>query len=96
MFTITGYRPYTVQRVALGANRDGRLTAIVHESTGQTSQYEEYPESLLNATRLLYASANLFTKNRLVRTDTSTPLYMRGPGEASGVYALECAMDELA
>lgn len=96
MFTITGYRPYTVQRVALGANRDGQLTAIVHEGTAQTSQYEEYTESLLNATRLLYASANLLTKYRLVRTDTSTPLYMRGPGEASGVYALECAMDELA
>lgn len=96
MFTSHGHRPYTVQRVALGAGRDGRLIAIVHEGTAQTSLYEENTESLVNATRILYASPNCITKYRLVRGNIQTPLYMRGPGESSGVFALDSAIDELA
>lgn len=96
MFTSHGHRPYTVQRVALGASRDGRLTAIVHEGYAQTSLYEENTESLLGATRMLYASPNCITKYRLVRGNIQTPLYMRGPGESSGVFALDSALDELA
>lgn len=96
MFTSHGHRPYTVQRVALGATREGRLTAIVHEGYAQTSLYEENTESLVNATRMLYASPNCLTKYRLVRGNIQTPLYMRGPGECSGVFALDSAMDELA
>jgi len=96
MFSSHGHRPYTVQRVALGATRDGRLTAIVHEGYAQTSLYEENTENLVNATRMLYASPNCITKYRLVRGNVQTPLYMRGPGECSGVFALDSAMDELA
>jgi xanthine dehydrogenase YagR molybdenum-binding subunit len=96
MFSSHGHRPYTVQRVALGASRNGQLTAIVHEGTAQTSLYEENTENLLNATRMLYASPSCITKYRLVRGNVQTPLYMRGPGEVSGVFALESAMDELA
>ncbi|HKR14886.1 MAG TPA: xanthine dehydrogenase family protein molybdopterin-binding subunit [Pyrinomonadaceae bacterium] len=96
MFTSHGHRPYTIQRVALGARRDGRLTAIVHEGYAQTSLYEENTESLLGATRMLYASPNCITKYRLVRGNVQTPLYMRGPGECSGVFALDSALDELA
>jgi len=96
MFTSHGHRPYTVQRVALGATREGKLTAIVHEGYAQTSLYEENTESLVNATRMLYASPNCITKYRLVRGNIQTPLYMRGPGECSGVFALDSAMDELA
>ena len=96
MFTSHGHRPYTVQRVALGSGRDGRLTAIVHEGTAQTSIYEENTESLVNASRMLYASPNCITKYRLVRGNIQTPLYMRGPGESSGVFALDSAIDELA
>ncbi|HEX2270392.1 MAG TPA: xanthine dehydrogenase family protein molybdopterin-binding subunit, partial [Pyrinomonadaceae bacterium] len=96
MFTSHGHRPYTVQRVALGAARDGRLTAIVHEGYAQTSLYEENTENLLGATRMLYASPNCITKYRLVRGNIQTPLYMRGPGECSGVFALDSALDELA
>ncbi len=96
MFTSHGHRPYTVQRVALGASKDGRLTAIVHEGYAQTSLYEENTENLVNATRMLYASPNCITKYRLVRGNIQTPLYMRGPGECSGVFALDSAMDELA
>jgi xanthine dehydrogenase YagR molybdenum-binding subunit len=96
MFTSHGHRPYTVQRVALGAGKDGKLTAIVHEGHAQTSLYEENTEALLDATRMLYASPNCITKYRLVRGNIQTPLYMRGPGECSGVFALDSAMDELA
>jgi xanthine dehydrogenase YagR molybdenum-binding subunit len=96
MFSSHGHRPYTIQRVALGASRDGKLTAIVHEGTAQTSLYEENTENLVNAARMLYASPNCITKYRLVRGNIQTPLYMRGPGESSGVFALDSAIDELA
>lgn len=96
MFSSHGHRPYTVQRVALGASKDGKLSAIVHEGYAQTSLYEENTEALLDATRMLYASPNCITKYRLVRGNVQTPLYMRAPGECSGVFALDSAMDELA
>ncbi len=96
MFSSHGHRPYTVQRVALGASRNGQLTAIVHEGTAQTSLYEENTENLLGATRMLYASPSCITKYRLVHGNVQTPLYMRGPGEVSGIFALDSAMDELA
>ena len=96
MFTMTGYRPYTVQKVALGATRDGKLTAIQHEATGQTSTYEEYTETVLSPPRFLYACPNVRTRYRLAAMNVNTPAPMRGPGEATGVYALESALDELA
>jgi xanthine dehydrogenase YagR molybdenum-binding subunit len=96
MYAVPGYRPHTAQKVALGATRDGTLTAIVHEGTQQTSTYEEYTESLLNPTRFLCACPNVVTRYRLAAMNVNTPASMRAPGEASGVYALECALDELA
>ena len=96
MFFGTGYRPHTVQRVALGAERDGRLAAIVHEAVAETSSYERYAEALLNATRFLYSCPNVATRYHLAALNVHTPTPMRAPGEASGVFALECAMDELA
>jgi xanthine dehydrogenase YagR molybdenum-binding subunit len=96
MFGSTGYRPHTVQRVSLGAERDGTLTAIRHEGIAETSTYEQYTERLLGATRLLYACPGVATRYRLSPMNVNTPTYMRAPGEASGVFALECAMDELA
>ena len=96
MYYGVGYRPHTVQRVALGASRDGRLAAIVHEGYQETSTYEEFSEALLNASRFLHSCPNVYTRHRLARMNVHTPTYMRAPGEASGVFALECAMDELA
>jgi xanthine dehydrogenase YagR molybdenum-binding subunit len=96
MYSGTGSRPDTVQRVALGASRDGRLTAIVHDAYHETSTYEEYTEALLAATRFLHSCPNVFTRDRLARLNVHTPTWMRAPGEASGVFALETAMDELA
>ena len=84
-----------LQRVALGATPDGKLTSLIHEGTGETSRYEQFVEALTSATGFMYSCPNVRTRYRLLPLDTGTPTYMRGPGEASGIFALECAMDEL-
>lgn len=96
MFTSVGSRPQTIQKVSLGATKEGKLIAITHEAIAQTSTYEEHTERTILATRVLYACPNVSTRYRLVNLDVSTPTWMRGPGEVTGVYALESAMDELA
>jgi xanthine dehydrogenase YagR molybdenum-binding subunit len=95
MFFTTGHRPRTLQRVALGATKEGRLTSVIHEGTGETSRYEQFTEALLTATSYMYSCENVLTRYRLLPLDTSTPTFMRGPGESSGIFALECALDEL-
>ncbi len=96
LYTSTGFRPETEQRVRLGARRDGKLTAVIQEATGQTSTYEEYAEDTLDPARMTYACRNVLTRYRLVEMDTNTPCPMRAPGVVTGVFALEAAMDELA
>ena len=95
-FTAVGFRPQTLQRVALGAERDGRLTAIIAEATAQTSMYEEYAETTLEPARRPYSCPNVRTRYRLVEMNTNSPCPMRGPGVSTGTLALEMAMDELA
>ncbi|PAP94876.1 xanthine dehydrogenase family protein molybdopterin-binding subunit [Mesorhizobium wenxiniae] len=95
MFFTTGHRPRSLQRVALGATPDGKLTGVIHEGTGETSRYEQFTEALTAVTEYLYSCPNLRTQYRLAQLDTATPNHMRGPGEASGIFALESAMDEL-
>jgi xanthine dehydrogenase YagR molybdenum-binding subunit len=95
-YTSVGFRPMTVQRVALGAERDGTLKAIIQEATAQTSMYEEYAEATLEPPRTTYSCPNVRTGYRLVEMNTNTPCPMRAPGIASGLLALEVAMDELA
>ncbi|MBD2714989.1 xanthine dehydrogenase family protein molybdopterin-binding subunit [Microvirga sp. STR05] len=96
MFTMVGYRPYTWQKIGMSATADGKITAITHESIGQTSSYEEFTESTLAQTRMMYQSPNLTTRYRLASLDIGSPIWMRGPGEATGAFALESAMDEMA
>jgi xanthine dehydrogenase YagR molybdenum-binding subunit len=96
MFGPVGGRPHTVQQVTLGATRDGTLTALRHDSTSSTSTIEEWLESCVLATRILYDCPNEETSHHLVRLNVGTPTYMRAPGEASGLFALESALDELA
>lgn len=96
MYTGTGYRPETSQQLALGATREGRLTAIDLEGVAETSKYEEYLERLIEPARFIYSCPNVATRYRLAHLDVHTPIFMRGPGFASGIFALECAMDELA
>ncbi|MBF9222718.1 xanthine dehydrogenase family protein molybdopterin-binding subunit [Hymenobacter ruricola] len=96
MFTMVGYRPHTWQKIGMSATADGKITAITHEATGQTSTYEEFTESTLGQTRMMYQAPNLTTRYRLVALDIGSPIWMRGPGEATGAFALESAMDEMA
>ncbi len=96
MFTMVGYRPYTWQKVVLSAGPDGKLATLAHESVGQTSRYEEFTESTLQQTRMMYTCPSVTTRYRILALDVSTPIWMRGPGEATGAFALESALDELA
>jgi xanthine dehydrogenase YagR molybdenum-binding subunit len=91
-----GHRPATIERLALGARADGTLEAITHEAIAVTSQYEEFSRNDTGWGDLLYTSPNAKFVHRLARLDVPTPCDMRAPGAATGVYALECAMDELA
>jgi xanthine dehydrogenase YagR molybdenum-binding subunit len=95
MSYMVGYRPHTLQKVALGATKSGKLVGISHESYGKTSMYEEFTENVLIMSRMMYDVPNVDTKYRIVPLNVSTPAPMRGPGEATGSFALECAMDEL-
>ena len=95
-FSSIGFRPYTEQNVELGADRAGRLAGVIHTARAQTSMYEEYAEVTLAPTRSLYHCANIRTHYELVSLNTNTPCPMRGPGTATGLLALEMAMDELA
>ena len=96
MFAVTGYRTPTIQRVRLGADAGGRLIAITHDAWEQSSTLSEFAEQTTVATRMMYAAPHRRTTHRLVRLDVPTPSFMRAPGEAPGMFALESAMDELA
>jgi xanthine dehydrogenase YagR molybdenum-binding subunit len=95
MFTSVGYRPYTWQKIGLGATADGKLVGITHEAIGQTSAYEDFTENTVNTSQLMYACPNVTTRYKLVSLNVNTPTPMRGPGEATGAFALESALDEL-
>lgn len=95
MFTAHGYRPYTIQKMKLGADKSGKLTAIIHEAIGNTSSYHNFQEGTVRVSRSVYACPNVQTDYKLVKTDLPTPLWMRAPGNVSGAFALECGLDEL-
>lgn len=95
-FHVGTHRTDTVQRVRLGADKDGRLTAIGHESWSDTAIGDAFYESAANVTRSLYAAPNRITRHRLVNLNLPIASSMRAPGEAVGQLAFECAMDELA
>jgi len=96
MFGLVGARPYTVQRITLGASRDGTITAIRQGVTSTTSTFENWVESSTLQTRMLYDVANVDTTQHLMKLNLGTPTFNRGPGESSGTFALESAIDELA
>ncbi len=96
MFGPVGGRPQTEQHIVLGAKRDGTLTAIRHDCHSHTSTFEDFMEPSAAQTRMLYAAPVITTSQKLVSLNVGTPTFMRAPGEATGSFALESAMDELA
>lgn len=95
MYTGHGYRPYTIQKVQLGAERSGKLTSMIHDAVHNTSTFEEFSDNTTGFTRQVYACPNLSVPLKIAATDLHTPTWMRAPGAVSGMFALECAMDEL-
>ncbi len=96
MFGMLGFRSQTRQTVTTAAKHDGTLTALIHDTVAQTSTFDEFTESASIPSRMLYNTPNNSTSHQLIRSDIGTPSFMRAPGEASGTYGLEAAMDELA
>jgi xanthine dehydrogenase YagR molybdenum-binding subunit len=96
MFGPVGWRGRTRQTVALGAERDGTLTTVQHHTLAETSTFDSFMEPCGLPARMLYSSGTSVTTHRLVRASIATPSYARAPGWATGTFALECAMDELA
>ncbi|WP_432076512.1 xanthine dehydrogenase family protein molybdopterin-binding subunit [Streptomyces wuyuanensis] len=96
MFTSVGHREEQEQHLTMGATRDGRLTAIRHHKLSPTSHFDDWAEPSIGVSSEIYACPNYEGVYRLFRANTMTPTFMRAPGEASGMYALECSMDELA
>jgi xanthine dehydrogenase YagR molybdenum-binding subunit len=98
MYTSNGYRPRTVQRLRLAADINGSLVSVRHDGFSSMSQpvLGEFSEPFALATEMLYACPNVAVTHRLVALNAALPTYMRAPGEASGMFALESAMDEMA
>ena len=96
MFAWVGHRPQTEQKLSIGCSRDGRLQSVIHETTSETSAADDYVEPCGVFSRGLYAVPNYAMSHELRRLNISKPTYMRAPGEATGSFALESAMDELA
>jgi xanthine dehydrogenase YagR molybdenum-binding subunit len=96
MYSGIGYRPTSRQRLAIGADRSGHITAIVHEAHTETSRYNAYEDNVMTAARFQYRSPNMMSTYRVVPLDVNPGCPMRGPGATTGAFALESAMDDLA
>ncbi len=95
MYGPVGYRPETEQHVQLQALKDGKLLLVRHETLSSTSTFDEFTEPSGFQTKMLYASERTLTTHRLVKLTMGTPTFTRAPGESSGTFALESALDEL-
>jgi xanthine dehydrogenase YagR molybdenum-binding subunit len=91
-----GYRPTSRQRMAIGADRAGRIGVIIHEGRTETARYATYEDNLMASPKFMYTSPNMRSIYRVVPLDVNMPTPMRGPGATSGTFALESAMDDLA
>lgn len=96
MFTMVGNRPAAHQKIGIGATKDGKITGITHTAFGQTATYENFKEGVVNMTKFMYDSENVNTNYYVIPLDMGVPIWMRGPGEATGAFALESAIDEMA
>jgi xanthine dehydrogenase YagR molybdenum-binding subunit len=96
MFSLTGYRPASWQKMKMGANEDGVIQGAIHQAQNSTSVYETFNDGITRITRLIYTIPNLKTEGSLVPLNLSTPVWMRGPGDCTGDFAVESALDEIA
>lgn len=95
MFSFS-HRPQSMQQLRFSTDQDGRLTAMNHSAISETSQYEDYSESVVTWGHKLYPSPNTLFDYKLVPMDVHTPLDMRAPGGVTALHAIECTMDQLA
>ena len=91
-----GHRPHTLQYLKLASDDHGHLQSLQHSALAETSQFENFTETVVNWSGILYESPNWKFDYELARLDVFSPLDMRAPGAATGSFAIECAMDELA
>ncbi len=96
VYRVVGGRTLAEQRLALGATKDGKLSALLHSCTTATTAHGRYAEQCTFPARHLYASPNMSIEQKIVYLDTVANTWMRAPGESIGTFALESAMDELA
>jgi xanthine dehydrogenase YagR molybdenum-binding subunit len=96
MFGMVGLRSQTRQAITIGAKSNGAITALRNDTASHTSMFGEFVEAASLPARMLYESLNNSTSQRIVRSNIGQSSYMRAPGEATGTYALEVAMDEMA
>jgi xanthine dehydrogenase YagR molybdenum-binding subunit len=96
MFGPVGARPQTLQTIGISTDGEGHIEALSHDSISATSMLEDWTEPCAVASRILYASSAMSSSHRLARMNIGTPTFTRAPGEASGTFALEVAMDEMA
>jgi xanthine dehydrogenase YagR molybdenum-binding subunit len=96
MYGPVGHRAPTRQTLRMGTDNDGALTALDHHTKTTSSTFDDFFEPASDISHTLYASPAIATSHEAVRIDTGTPLFMRGPGEATGSIALESAIDEMA
>jgi xanthine dehydrogenase YagR molybdenum-binding subunit len=96
MFDVVGLRQHNRQRMQLGADRQGKLTALSHNTVAHTSMHEEFIEQSGVMSRMMYDVPHAEVTHRAFRLNVQTPRWTRAPGEAPGSFALECAVDELA
>lgn len=96
MYGPVGFRPRTIQQVALGATKQGKLTFMKHFSVNETSVFRQFTEYCTEPTNVMYSCPNIITSMKLAPVNIGSPTWMRAPGDAPGSFALESAMDELA
>ena len=96
MFVNVGYRPESYQHIRMAADADGKLLAVEHHVVAPTARLKEYVDQTASPTRVMYGTENLYTTHRAAPLDVPIGMFMRGPGEFTGMFALETALDELA
>lgn len=96
MFSLVGYRPAAWQKIKLSADAQGKLVGVHHQAQNASSSYENFNDGITRVTRLIYAIPHVKTEASIVPLNVSSPTWMRGPGDCTGDFAVESALDELA